>query len=119
MANPTPECSWGLGRQIEIYLAGVAGKKPDRAVSVGTQLAVTSPGKVKIGFNSTDSLTYWIDRRRVAPAAVSGQAIVLDLARGLHTMTLVVDFDHRREDIRCVLVDLPDSPARAQFVLRK
>jgi hypothetical protein len=84
-----------------------------------TQLEVTSPGKVKIGFSSTESLTIWVDRRRVAPAAVSSQAIVLDLPRGLHTMTLVVDLDHRREDIRCVLVDLPESPARAQVVLGK
>jgi hypothetical protein len=84
-----------------------------------TQIEVTSPGNVKIGFNSTDSLTIWIDRRRVGPAAVSSPAIVLDLARGVHTMTLVVDLEHRREDIRCVLLDMPDSPARAQVVLGK
>jgi hypothetical protein len=34
MSDPTPEPSWGLRRQIEIYLAGVAGKKPDQPVSV-------------------------------------------------------------------------------------
>ena len=84
-----------------------------------TQLEVTSPGKVKIGFNSTESLTIWIDRRRVEPTADSPQAIVLDLARGSHTLTLAVNLAHRREGVRCVLVDLPDSPARTQVVLGK
>jgi lactate 2-monooxygenase len=34
MGEPTPETSWGLQRQIEIYLGGLAGKTPDQAVSV-------------------------------------------------------------------------------------
>ncbi len=34
MANPTPEPSWGLRRQMEIYQAGLAGKKPAQPVSV-------------------------------------------------------------------------------------
>ena len=84
-----------------------------------TQLDVSSPGKVKIAFNSTDALTIWIDGRRIAPTADSPRAIVLDLARGLHAMTLAVDLTQRREGIRCVLVDVPESAARAQIVLGK
>jgi lactate 2-monooxygenase len=34
MANPIPEPSWGLRRQMEIYQAGLAGKKPAQPVSV-------------------------------------------------------------------------------------
>jgi lactate 2-monooxygenase len=34
VSNPTPEPSWGLRRQIEIYQAGVAGKMPAQPVSV-------------------------------------------------------------------------------------
>jgi lactate 2-monooxygenase len=34
MANPTPEASWGLRRQMEIYQAGLAGKVPAQPVSV-------------------------------------------------------------------------------------
>ena len=34
MSEPTPEASWGLRRQIEIYLGGLAGKTPDQPVSV-------------------------------------------------------------------------------------
>ena len=34
MANPTPEPSWGLRRQMEIYQAGLAGKLPAQPVSV-------------------------------------------------------------------------------------
>ena len=34
MSNPTPEPSWGLRRQMEIYQAGLAGKLPTQPVSV-------------------------------------------------------------------------------------
>ena len=34
MANPVPEASWGLRRQMEIYHAGLAGKVPAQPVSV-------------------------------------------------------------------------------------
>src|SRR5262249_55809533 len=34
MATPIPEPSWGLRRQMEIYQGGLAGKKPERPVSV-------------------------------------------------------------------------------------
>jgi lactate 2-monooxygenase len=34
MSDPTPEASWGLRRQIEIYQSGLAGKTPDQPVSV-------------------------------------------------------------------------------------
>ncbi len=46
-------------------------------------------------------------------------SITLTLARGSHTLAVVIDMTHRREGFRCVLEDVPGSPARAQVVLGK
>ena len=47
------------------------------------------------------------------------RSVVMDLTRGVHTIAVAVDLAHRREGIRCVLEDIPGSPARAQAVLGK
>jgi putative heme-binding domain-containing protein len=98
-----------------------AGRAADRvpvAVARG-QLEVTTPGRVKLTFNSTDALSIWVDDRRVAPAGDSPRSVILDLTRGVHTIAVAVDLAHRREGIRCVLEDIAGSPARAQAVLGK
>ena len=70
-----------------------------------------------------------LDRRAVASGSTavassrpgsSGDVstLVLDLTPGLHTLAVAVPGD-RREGIRCVLDDVPGSPARAQAVLGK
>jgi putative heme-binding domain-containing protein len=84
-----------------------------------TQLQVTTPGKVKLSFNSTEGLRFWIDGRRIEPPRESADALVLDLNTGVHTLGVAVDLTHRREGIRCILDDVPGSPARAQVVLGK
>ncbi len=38
-----------------------------------TQIQVTTPGKVKLSFNTTEGLRFWIDGRRVEPARDSGR----------------------------------------------
>ena len=83
-----------------------------------TQLQVTTPGKVKLSFNTTEGLRFWIDGHPVEPAR-RGRCAVLDLTPGLHTLGVAVDLAHRREGIRCILDDVPGSPARAQVVLGK
>jgi hypothetical protein len=45
--------------------------------------------------------------------------VVVDLSRGLHTVILAVDLNHRRDGIRWTLEEIPGSPARAQAVLGK
>ena len=74
---------------------------------------------MKLSFNSTDALSIWIDGRRVQPVSDSPRSVILDLTRGLHTIAVAVDLAHRRDGIRCVLEDIPGSPARAQAVLGK
>jgi len=82
-------------------------------------LEVTTPGAVKLSFNSTDSLAIWIDGKRVQPASDSPRSVVVDLTRGSHSIALAIDLARRRDGIRCVLEDVPGSPARAQAVLGK
>jgi putative heme-binding domain-containing protein len=84
-----------------------------------SQLEVTSPGKVKLLFNSADALSIWIDGRRVPPVSGSPCSIILDLTRGLHTIAVAIDLGRRQDGIRCLLEDIPGSPARAQAVLGK
>jgi putative heme-binding domain-containing protein len=84
-----------------------------------TQLQVTTPGPVKLSFNTAEGLRFWIDGRSVEPARDSSNSLILDLTPGLHTLGVAVDLTHRREGIRCLLDDVPGSPARAQVVLGK
>jgi hypothetical protein len=84
-----------------------------------TQLQVTTPGRVKLSFNSAAALTFWLDGRRIEPDRIEPDAVLLDLSAGLHTLTLAVDPGRRGEGIRCVLEDVLGSPARAQVVLGK
>ena len=95
------------------------GAGPAPVVLARGQLEVTSPGRVKLTFNSADALSVWIDGRRVQPAIDSPRSVIVDLTRGLHTIAVAVDLAHRREGIRCVLEDVAGSPARAQVVLGK
>jgi putative heme-binding domain-containing protein len=80
-------------------------------------LEVTTAGAVKLSFNSIDSLTIWIDGKRVRPASASSHSIIVDLPRGSHSIVLAIDLTRRGDGIRCILEDVPGSPARAQVVL--
>ena len=99
--------------------------EPERTVATApvallrSQLEVTSPGTVKLTFNSADALSIWIDGRRVQPVSGSPRQLVLDLTRGLHTIAIAVDLARRHDGIRCVLEDIPGSSARARVVLGK
>ena len=84
-----------------------------------TQLEATSPGEVKLTFNADDALSVWVDGRRVKSTGDRARSVVVDLTRGGHTIAVAVDLAHRREGLRCVLEDIPGSPARAQAVLGK
>jgi putative heme-binding domain-containing protein len=93
--------------------------RPGAIALVRSQLEVTSPGKIQLSFNTADALTTWIDGQRVQPTTDLPRSIVTDLARGSHTVLVAVDLSHRRDGIRCVLDEVPGSPARAQAVLGK
>ncbi len=91
-----------------------SGRSPEPAslALARTQLQVTTAGKVQVSFKTTEGLRFWIDGRRVEPARGSPTALLLDLTPGLHTLGVAVDLAHRREGIRCILEDVPGSPAR-------
>jgi putative heme-binding domain-containing protein len=85
-----------------------------------TQVQATTGGPVRLAIDATGGLTFYLDGRRVEPARETGDAgaLVLDLAPGVHTLAVAVPGD-RRDGIRCILEDVPGSPARAQVVLGK
>jgi putative heme-binding domain-containing protein len=84
-----------------------------------TQLEVTTPGKVKLSFNTTKGISIFIDGKPIEPEPESPRSIVTELARGTHTLIIATDTEHRREGIRCVLEEVAGSSARAQAVLGK
>jgi hypothetical protein len=90
-----------------------------RLAMASARLEVTSPGPVKLSFNSTDFVTLWINGNRILPASDSPRSVIVDLARGSHSIDLAIDLTRRRDGIRCVLEDVPGSPARAAPVLGK
>jgi len=75
---------------------------------------VSTGGPVGLRFNSLDGLVLWVDGNRVDPTA----DLKLDLAPGNHVLTVSIDPASRPTgDLRCELVDVPSSPARAQVVV--
>ena len=76
------------------------------------QLDVSTGGKVKLLLNSPIVPKMWLDSAGVEPE----EQMVLDLAPGLHTLTLAIRIDQRQEGLRCELDDVPGSPARVQIV---
>jgi len=79
------------------------------------QVEVSTPGKVRLKLPAAaPGLRVWVDSARVEPA----ETVDVDLATGVHTVTLLVVRDSRPFDgLRVELQDIPDSPARAQMVL--
>ncbi|MBY0525552.1 MAG: HEAT repeat domain-containing protein [Gemmataceae bacterium] len=76
------------------------------------QLDVTTGGKVKLLLNSMTGLTAWLDG---VPLEI-GEAMTLDLKPGVHTLTLALDLEKRRDGLRLELDDVPNSPARVRIV---
>ena len=87
-----------------------------------TQIQVTTGGKVKLSLDSTsiEGLSFYLDGRRVEPVREQGgpAALILDLAAGEHALGVAIS-SSRRDGIRCILEDVPGSPARAKVVLGK
>src|SRR5262249_44398847 len=59
------------------------------------QLEVTTPGKVKLLLNSAEGLRLWLDGAPIE----SRKELNLDLKTGVHTLTLAVDREKRREPL--------------------
>lgn len=80
------------------------------------QVEVSTPGAVRFQLPKATGLKVWVDANRIETA----EAIDVDLAPGVHTVTLLVVKDAPNPGgLRLELQDAPGSPARAQMVLGK
>ncbi len=80
------------------------------------QVEVSTPGAVRFKLPKAPGLKVWVDANRIETA----DTIDVDLAPGVHTVTLLVVKDAPNPaGLRLELQDVPGSPARAQMVLGK
>ena len=86
---------------------------------VQSAIAVTTPGAVKLRFNSAAGLSFWVDGRRVELDPNEPDVLILDLGRGTHNLFVAYEPSRRTEPIRCVLEDVAGSAAQARPVLGK
>ncbi len=76
------------------------------------QLEVTTPGKVKLLFNTADGLSLWLDG---APLEANRE-IVVDLKSGKLTLTIGVEREKRRDSVRVEVGDVAGSAAQVRVV---
>jgi hypothetical protein len=88
------------------------GNETDKISFVRCQLDASSTGKVKLLLSPTAGLTIWLDR---VPVEAKGE-LVLDLAPGMHTLTLAINLGQRQEGLRCELDEVAGSPASVRIV---
>ncbi len=110
----------GLLPASEWDVASGRGPSPAPIGLVRTQIQVTTGGKIKLSMDSIEGLSFYLDGRRIEPSREKDGAgtLVLEAPPGMHTLTVAVS-DKHRDGIRCILEDVPGSPARAQVVLGK
>ena len=79
------------------------------------QLEATTGGPTRLLLNDSTGLRIWLD---VEPVEAQNQ-LNLDVKTGLHTITIGVDLEKRKDVLRCELEDIPSSPARVRIVMGK
>jgi putative heme-binding domain-containing protein len=75
------------------------------------QIETMTPGKVRLKLNSLDGLSLWVDSASVELE----KNPVLNLPKGTHYVTFVVDAKKRATGLRVELEEVPGSPARFQL----
>jgi putative heme-binding domain-containing protein len=105
-----------LAREVPVN-PRVGGAPP--VALVRTDLEVTTPGAVRVKFDSAADLGFWVDGRRAEPDPRTPDALTLDLDRGVHALYVGFDPARRPDGFRAVLEDVEGSPARARPVLGK
>ncbi len=93
---------------------------PDRDGSparkwVRFSIDVSTGGPFRLGLNSAEGLTVWVDGQRIE----ASRTIDLDLASGRHAVTFAIDPARREKMLALELLDVPSSTARFQAVLGK
>jgi hypothetical protein len=76
------------------------------------QIEVSTAGKVRLLVGSADGIRAWLD----GTALGVQPELPVDLSRGLHTLTLAIDLERRRDGVRLELGDAAGSAAQARFV---
>ncbi|MEO5803589.1 MAG: PVC-type heme-binding CxxCH protein [Verrucomicrobiota bacterium] len=75
------------------------------------QIDSTTAGKIQIKLNSLDGLSLTVDSKPVELK----ENLILDLTRGSHQMTFLVDVKKRKAGVRVELEEAPGSAARFQL----
>jgi putative heme-binding domain-containing protein len=83
-----------------------------RVAVVRCRLEAATGGAVRLRLGSVQGLTLWLDGKPVGPQ----ETLALDLASGLHVLTVAIDLGRRKEALRCEVEDVPGSPARVNPV---
>jgi len=76
------------------------------------QLQVTQAGTLKLLLNDPAGLMMWVDGKALNPAS----ELSLDLATGLHTVTVGVTLEQRAADLRIQLDDSASSTGQATLI---
>jgi putative heme-binding domain-containing protein len=88
------------------------GKNGPTTAFIRCQLEATTPGKVKLLLNSSQGINAWLNREPVD----ARDSLELDLKQGLHTITLAIDLQRRKDPLRIELDDVPGSSARVRIL---
>ena len=116
--SPAPSGSrsrWNA-REIEPSVTRMyVSPRPGSFSVVRFEVDVSTPGPVRLALNALGGVSLWIDGVRVEPSP----SLETRLSAGVHAVTLALDHEIRRVDVRCALEDVSGSPARAQIVLGK
>ncbi|HTL28401.1 MAG TPA: PVC-type heme-binding CxxCH protein [Tepidisphaeraceae bacterium] len=101
----------------------VAGEVPLSEVAIGPgksvailrcELEVRVAGKLSLAINGGEGIQLWMDGSSVQPR----DTLPLELTVGRHTLDFWVDLKVRKDtSLRCELIEIPDSPARAGWKL--
>ncbi|KAA6438279.1 dehydrogenase [Dyadobacter flavalbus] len=79
------------------------------------EIEILTKGNVNLGFNSTDGITAWIDKK---PVKLSENGIVADLPQGIHVFTLAIDRQLFRQNALSVqLQDAENGGAQTRLVM--
>jgi putative heme-binding domain-containing protein len=110
-ASRTPNARLNLSSAIWLPdYATVSGALPAHPGLARCQIRVTTAGPVKFVITAPSGAATWIDD---APTNATGNDMTATLAPGVHTLTVSVPADG---DVRVELADVPNSPAKAQFL---
>jgi len=93
-------------------LATFSGPQAEKLCFLRVQLDVAAAGKLALRLDNRPGLRIWVDNQQLA----SGTQPEFELSPGLHQVTLALAPEARRAPLRVELLELPNSPGRAQWV---